>query len=430
MPENTLSYYPRRPIDNRAGPFLRGSRMVGLFAVCLLLASMLAPMVLFGGILLLAMSYLARTLRRGRGQRIIAYCQQATSANLPIRPMLEAAALDESPLTRRRLRKVAEHLDAGQTLGEALDAVASDLGRDVVGTISAAERIGRLPHTLARMWAEVGERGRSRERTATILQAYAIYALVAMGVLFVASVVAMSKLAIVMEELKIQVPGSARVVMELSGAVPFGSGLMWPLFDWMPLIFIGLLVFVLALMMWPLALGLFSRRTRWFFEETGIDPLVWYTPFVGGLVRDWGLARVFDFVGDAVANGYGLDRALMEAGPVAGNRVLGRRLETWAAGIAAGKSTEQAARAAKMPRQVVGFMAPVRSGEDLSAALRFLGTHYEYRANRASAIGQALLIPIFVTVIGAFVTLLGLSLFQSMAAILKASGPYNLGGGL
>jgi hypothetical protein len=66
----------------------------------------------------------------------------------------------------------------------------------------------------------------------------------------------------------------------------------------------------------------------------------------------------------------------------------------------------------------------------LAAALKFLSAHYDYRAARADAIFKALLIPLFVTLIGSIVALVGLSLFQTMALITNAVAPTKLLGGM
>jgi type II secretory pathway component PulF len=432
VPEQILSYFSPSRVIRMPGVVLRILRTIGLLVACIVLAAILTRMLVLGGVLLLAGAYLVRQSRRRRGQRIISYCQEATAANLPIGPMLAVAAMDESPVMRRRLRKMAARLDAGLSLGAALELTVPEMGRELVGTIAAAERVGRLPHTLRRMWNEIIRRGRSSERSKLLVQVYAISAIVAFWVLAVFCVVVGPKFDnVIAAGYHVQVPWSARAILWLYRAAPLNylfesidsSG------DWFPEILWGSFALVWALLLWPLMLGTFPRRRKALLEAWS-DAIAWRVPVLGGLIRDRGLARALDFVADAVANGYPLDRALLEAGPAAGNHVLSRRMWTWAAGIMAGQSIEQAARAAGMPRQVVGFLAPVRGGDDLAAALRFLAGQYEYRAQRTSAIAQAMLIPMFVTIMGSLVALLGLSLFQTLADVLNAAGPYRVAGGL
>jgi len=422
MPAQILPYFTPSRTKSPHPVLARIWRVLWVLAVCVMLTAMLAMSFVFGAVLVVAASYLVRTSRRGRGQKVIAYCQQATSANLPIAPMLAAAAIDEPPLTRKRLRKIAEQLEDGQPLGMALEIAAPEIGRDVARSIGAAERIGRLPHTLRRLWTEFAGRGRGTEQTRAIMKAYAIYALLALGVINIFCIVVVPKFKTIMADFHTPLPWSLQLVLEICRTLSLDElGL--------PLV-LALIFLAFLLMFLPLATGLFTPRTRELIEASALEEIAWRVPVMGGLIRNRGLARVFDFVADAVANGYALDRALLEAAPAAGNRVLGRRIERWAAGVAGGQSVDQAARAARMPRQVVGFLAPVRNGDDLAAALHFLSGQCDYRASRSGALGQAIVITVSALLVGSFVALLGLSMFQSMAAINNAAVPYYYAGGL
>jgi type II secretory pathway component PulF len=152
------------------------------------------------------------------------------------------------------------------------------------------------------------------------------------------------------------------------------------------------------------------------------DRIIWWTPVLGGLVSDRGMADLCDIVGAGVGAGHPLDESLREAAGAQPNSVMRRRAAAWAAAVNGGQSMHEAARNARMPELFAAMLATVRGDDSLRQVLAFLWRHYEYRFSRARAILQAAYVPAIVFFFGSLVALIGVALMQPMAALIRVIG--------
>lgn len=109
-----------------------------------------------------------RSLRRAQARTLLAYLNQAVRLNLPLPPMLRAAELAERGRLRVRLRRLRQRLEAGDSLGDAVERAAPDVPHRVLATIGAAEHLGQVPRALHRL--TLAEMPRAHGATAASLQ--------------------------------------------------------------------------------------------------------------------------------------------------------------------------------------------------------------------------------------------------------------------
>src|SRR3954471_24046363 len=123
-----------------------------------------------GMLLLAALGATARGARRARATAVLGYVEQAVRLNLPLPPMLRAAAAGgESRLTRRAINRVRERLEDGYSVSDALSHSLPGLPAQSAALLLASERVGRLPQALGRA-LEPGRRLPSRrDASAAIL---------------------------------------------------------------------------------------------------------------------------------------------------------------------------------------------------------------------------------------------------------------------
>jgi len=164
------------------------------------------------------------------------------------------------------------------------------------------------------------------------------------------------------------------------------------------------------------------------FDGIFWDQIVWWTPLMGGYVRDRGLAELCDILSAGVRAGHPVTESLHEAAAVQANFVLRYRGAAWADAVARGQSLADGARYARMPRLMTAMLATVRGSDSLLEVLAFLRRHYQYRFSRARAVLQAAMVPIIVLTLGLAVALVGVSLMQPIVMMTEHLASQGGGG--
>src|SRR5690348_8233388 len=95
-------------------------------------------------------SRIARMIRRRRAAMTLAYLEQAVRLNLPISRMLRAAQQSEKGTLHVRLAALRDLIDSGYPIGVALESAVPEVPDRETALIESAERVGRLPQSLAR----------------------------------------------------------------------------------------------------------------------------------------------------------------------------------------------------------------------------------------------------------------------------------------
>jgi type II secretory pathway component PulF len=362
--------------------------------------------VVFLAVVLMAFSAATRVIRQRRMLLILGNVEKAVRMQLPIPRMIEAAAQGERGLMRRRLLALHDRLDRGEPLDQALMYSVPEIPRRVARSIAAGQRLGCLDHVL-----DAIIRRRSNENNAYRPSAgfYWAYPVILIGVLSLVMVVVIPKFETIFRDFHLKLPRATIWLLAIVNdftQTGLGACVLLLLF----LIFLGRI----------LASFFPSFRFVWPFG----DQIIWWTPVVGGLVRDRGMADLCDIVGAGVGAGHPLDEALREAADAQPNAVMRRRAAAWAEAVTRGQSMHDAARHARMPELFAAMLATVRGDDSLRQVLAFLRRHYEYRFSRARAVLRAAYVPAIVFFFGSLVAFVGVALILPIAALIDVIGRY------
>ncbi|MGA2443346.1 MAG: type II secretion system F family protein, partial [Tepidisphaeraceae bacterium] len=360
--------------------------------------------VAFLAIVLMVSSGATRGIRQRRMLLILGNIEKAVRMQLPIPRMIEAAAQGEKGLVRRRLLDLHDYLDRGVQLDQALIYAVPEIPRSVVRTIAAGQRLGCLDHVLD----AIIRRRTSDENAAYRPSAgfYWAYPVILIGVVSVIMIAVIPKYKAIFADFHASLPPATLWLLAIANG-SIQSGLAACVVLILFLVFLGrmLSLFPSVRALSPLR-GLFTDR------------IVWWTPVMGGLVRDRGMADLCDIVGAGVGAGHPLDEALREAADAQPNSLMRRRAAAWANAVTRGQSMHEAARHAHMPELFAAMLATVRGDDSLRQVLAFLWRHYEYRFSRARAVLQAAYGPAIVFFFGSLVALVGVAIIQPIAMLI------------
>ena len=357
-----------------------------------------------------------RRVRRRRARTVLGYLENAVRLNLPLLPMLDAARQSESPPVARQLARLADLLGAGASLETALEYSVPQLPARQRLLIAAAERSGIVAKTLRRIvHADDDHPGAAGAAlvdptTTTFYRIYPVIMLLAgSGVIAMLAVFVMPKFEQIFKDFGVRMPGLTIVVMQMTATVAIPVLAVTGLF----------LLILLARAMSDIFL---PPRFQFDPARPLVGPLAWWLPVSHGIVRDRGLADVTQLLADLLGAGMSLDAALGQAAQLRVNPVLKRRLLRWRNGITQGQSIDQAARAARLPRLLVGMLASGSGRTDLPAVFRFLARYYQTRFSRTQILLEGAAIPAVVFLLAAIVTAISLSMFLPIVNLMDATG--------
>lgn len=374
------------------------------------LAWFIGPLRLFGPmsavLILLAIAVWMRAVRRRRAEHILAYLEQALRLNLPIPQMLDAAALGEKGILRRRLYSLRDALVTGTPIPAALEEIVTDLPRRELGMIYAANAVGDLPATLRRMTNEPRPPTAPDDASRWVLTRFYplwLFGLIG-GVAGFALIFLIPKYYKLLRDFKISPPPGLAMFLWASEWLLPAMALLVSLF--------GLLY--LAMIQWEFFLP-WDRdsvfRGLW-------DRMVWYTPIAGSLQRDRGLADLMGLLHSAVAAGQPFDAALERGQSLRLNQVLAARVRGWTQGVAEGQHISDAAAAAGIPPMVCGALRA--AGPAIGDALLFLRSHYSCRFSRLVTLINASVIPLMALLGGAMVLIIARGIFEPMVSMVMS----------
>lgn len=373
-------------------------------------------------------------IRRRRAMAVLAYVDQAVRLNLPLPTMLEAAQRSEDPATAHRLEQLRRRLEDGYSLSAAVRAAVPEMDPRGAALLTAAERLGQLPHALDRLvrpWSvaagagagfgaplggvdgagsgDAGAAGSDFDGTGpgAFFRAYPFMMITVMTMsLSVLSLNVIPKFKSVMAGFDAAMPRSTAVLIQFAQAVgPF-----------------AIIVAIGAVIVW-------AGRTLWriFYAAEASLPragalrerLLWALPVTHRLVRDRGLAEAFDLVAHALRRGVPADRAIVEAAHLRINAQLARRLTDWSSKLTHGQPLHEAARSAGMPALIVEMLAPVRDVAAGADVFTFLARYYATRFSRFAILLQSAAMPATVLFFGALVAWVAVAMFAPMLALIE-----------
>jgi type IV pilus assembly protein PilC len=344
--------------------------------------------------------------RRHVGQ-ILAYIEQAVRLNLPLPQTLQAIATGEPGSMATHILRAKIALEQGEPLAVALEALPNFPAR-IIGLLAAAERVGRLPQVLARLVDQRRARHRNDTRGPAWIPFYRTYPfMVSIALIAVTSMLmifVMPKLEQIFKDFRIELPPVTLITLDISRNIG----------PWISLL---LLVILLA--------GMFGAiRARWSGGAYGLaeGPGRWILnrlPWIGRMRSYHALGESLEFSAEAIDGGRPIENSLAEAAPLAGNPIVRRQLRQWADLLTRGQALTESARAARMPRLVVGMMNTAVQSADVVQIFRFLGRYYATRFSRAMALLEGAFVPAVVFVMGSFVAWLALSLFLPLVTLIN-----------
>lgn len=340
------------------------------------------------------------TIRRRRLLLIIGTLEKAVQLNLPLPRMVLAAAEGEKGIMRRRLLALADELNRGEALDQALINAVPEVSLNVARTIAAGQRLGCLEHVLDEI---VRRRYDDQDGYQPHAGFYWVYPLIMVVVISIIVVAVIPKYEGIFRDFRATLPASTRVLLWVANkAADFAA-----------------VVVLIALIPMGRVLASFFPGFRAVspFDGIFLDQIIWWTPLMGGYARDRGLAELCDMLTAGVRAGHPITESLHQAAEVQPNYVLRYRASAWAEAVARGQSLSEAARYARMPALLTAMLATVRGSDSLLEVLAFLRRHYQYRFSRTRAVMQAAYVPCVVAILGLAVAVVGVSLIKPIAML-------------
>ncbi len=383
-----------------------------LFAGAVLIGVGFAPVFGILGILAVLLLFplmlgIATNSRGRRAAMVLSYLEQAVRLNLPLPRMLWAAQRSEPGKSALRLGHLRQRMEDGIPIGAALDMSVPEIPDRVIGIITAAERVGRLPQALLRLRQERDVAARRDGIDSMFFWIYPpLMLLVTSLVLSMIAIFVLPKLQAISRDFGMKMPTITVRTFQL--AYVFGP-------------VIGILV--VATILWTGARAMWEtfhpERSTGTMRQVAIQYALWWMPIAHALQRDRGLTDVCEALADAFEAGMPADKAIAQAGLLRVNAVLRARVLRWAREVSDGASIHDAARSAGMPEIVVGMLSAARQNEDAANVLRFLARYYRTRFSRLSALVQGAAVPLTVLAFGVIVGAVTFSLFSPMTEMIN-----------
>jgi len=388
--------------------------VIGLFVVTLWfgispLLALVSPVLIM--IFFPELAGMSTRVRRQRGTMILSYLEQAVRLNLPLTGMLSAARQSEQGVMALRLLKLEKMLETGASVETALRLEAPEVSRRVVSLIGAAERSGQLPQALARVIDEEQESPEQAERSAFGRWYPLMMTLVLLSVTITIMIFVVPKFEEIFKDFGVRLPSATRLLVNLSRAL-----FQADVFDIPVLLIVIIVVAVLMLG------GMFERiwtQPQELPRPAFLDYLAWATPVWHGVVRDRAMADACDTIAGGLRGGQPLHRAIEEATKIRMNEIVRERLRDWQAGVEAGQSADEAARAAKLPPLLCGMIGSGR-GTDPTAAVEFLASYYHGRFSRSRELIRSSAVPVMALVFGGLVLFVAAGLFTPLISLIDS----------
>jgi len=381
--------------------------IVGLWFGVSPFAALGAPIVIF--ILFPELAGMSSRVRRERGSVILSYLEQAVRLNLPLVGMIRAARQSESRETAERLYRLETRLEDGDSLAGSLRRATPEIGARAIALIESAERVGRLPQTLARLVDErtatpdaagFEEQRMSFGRWYPVMMTLLLGGIVSMIMVFV-----VPKMEEIFKDFGMRLPSQTRLLLSIARD-SFGGDV--------PLVLIVIMA-VSAILLGRMFVNIFAGPPL--LPRVGvIDAALWYTPVSHAVARDRGLADACDVIAGALRAGQPLHRAIQETTTLRVNAVLRGRLQKWALGVEAGGRADDAARRAGLPPLLCGMIGAGGGGGrgDVAPAMEFLESYYAARFSRTRELLHAAAVPAMTLFFGAIVLFVATALFMPL----------------
>lgn len=335
--------------------------------------------------------------RPGSRRDLISFCfhmQQIARAHAPLLEGLKDL-IDSTENSRFRdlLTLVADDLEGGKLLSEALAAHPQVFDEVFVALVRAAEKSGRMETLFARLESRLKQ---EEELYAEFTRLLIYPSLAAVAVLAAAGVLLFyltPKLAILVHSLHLPMPATTEVLLGVSGLAR--AHLPWLL----PVLLIAAGGLVVAL-----------RRSDALAERA--DGLILALPILGITLKKRILARITGLLALLLQSGVGLLDALHACAESAGNRVIRHKLTQAAQLISAGGAvSDSLARQDLFPPLVLRMLHSGEKNGALAEALENVAWFFERDSRETLTRALKLLEPALAALLGLLLALLLLAVF-------------------
>jgi type IV pilus assembly protein PilC len=325
-------------------------------------------------------------------------------AGLPILRSLRILEQQQKPGPMRiAIRLVADDVEGGTTLSEAMARHPKAFDRLYVNMVRAGELGGVLDVILQRL-ADFMEKAQALRRK------------VIGAMIYPAAVITFAILIVTMLMIFV-IPQFESIFMGMNVQLPGVTKMLLGISRWMSQQFGWAVVMGTPILIWAIfKLMKTSPGGRYF-----VDNLKLHVPIFGRIVSKTAVARFSRTLGTLLAAGVPILEALQITRETAGNEVFSRAMNTVHDGIREGESFAQPLRQSRVVEPMVVNMVDVgeETGE-LDKMLNKVADTYDDEVNTLVASMVSLLEPIMVITLGVIVGFIVLSLFLPMVAMLES----------
>ncbi len=307
----------------------------------------------------------------------------------------------ENPLLQRYLVEIADDIQAGSTIAEALSKHPKLFSKFYVAMVRSGEESGRLDEVFLFLadYLDQTYAVTSKAKNALIYPAFIVFTFISVMVLMLTTVI--PKLADVLVESGQEIPIYTAAIINLSN---FLVDYFW---------FIGIVV-VLSVV----ALVRYARTPE---GNDRIARARMAIPYIGTLYKFLYLSRVADSLSTTLRSGIRLVRGLEISSDVVGDPVYSKILKETAAEVQTGKSVSETLR--KYPEQFPGIMiAMIKVGEesgDMSKMLDVMAKFYRREVTGAVDTLVSMIEPLMIVMLALGV---GVLLMSVLVPIYNISG--------
>lgn len=358
--------------------------------------------------------------RRERGRRMLAYLEYAVRLNVPLPDFLRAAAGGEKGSFASRLAHLAQWLEQGSPLADALRITIPEVSARHREVIGVAERTGRLGPALNDMVHQTQPTVKNNPGSGWMSWIYPLLISYLMAVVLLGTFVfVVPKFQEIFADFDTELPYQTRMLIWIGtgGSEPGASK------DWFTLL--AVLLGFTAVFIWLgsttvaveriVKLPAGSKRhlgDRW-------RQFVGALPWVGSMARDQQMADVCYAVGSAVEGALPLPSAIQEAQSLELSPALRLKLASWLDRVTMGQPIGRAAADAGMPDLMAEMLGGSEAASRPGQTLSFLHRYYRNRFSRAAELLRGAVVPVTVLVLGGVVGWVVVALFLPLFALIE-----------
>ncbi len=327
-------------------------------------------------------------------------------AGLPILRSLNILQEQQKPGNLKNvLRAVADDIEAGATLSEAMGKHPKTFNRLYVNMVAAGETGGVLDTILQRL-AEFMEKAAKLKRKIIGAMVYPVVVILfAVGIVSGIMIVVIPKFKEIFIDFGVPLPAPTVLLMGISDWFVDGSPPGWAVILFSPIVLAVLFKLVRS-----------SQGGRY-----AVDVVALKIPILGKLLMKTAVARFTRTLGTLITAGVPILEAIMITKETSGNEVYARALQVVHDSIREGESFANPLRASKVVDSIVVNMVDVgeETGE-LDKMLMKVADNYDEEVDVIVASLVSLLEPIMVVVLGVIVGFIVVALFMPLISLIES----------